>query len=84
LGNSYGYNNGYGHAYSYGNGYGYGQYNASYVPRGLTDVAVTPAVMAQPLEMQSAHSDYCAARYQSFDPVSGTFLADDGYRHYCQ
>jgi hypothetical protein len=75
---SYGYNNG------YGNGSGYSQYNAGYVPRGLTDEATTPVVMAQPSEAQSAHLSYWAARYQSFDLASGTFLADDGYRHYCR
>jgi hypothetical protein len=79
LGDSSGYNNGY-----YDNGYGYSQYNAGYVSRGLTDVAITPVVMAQPLEAQSARLNYCAARYQSFDSASGTFLADDGYRHYCR
>jgi hypothetical protein len=26
---------------------------------------------------------YCAARYRSFDPVSGTYLATDGNRYYC-
>ena len=26
---------------------------------------------------------YCSARYGSFDPASGTFLADDGNRYYC-
>jgi hypothetical protein len=79
LGNSYGYSNGYG-----GSPYNGGQYNAAYVPRGLMDVAVAPVVMAQPLESQSARLSYCAARYQSFDPASGTFLADDGFRYYCR
>lgn len=27
---------------------------------------------------------YCAARYRSFDPVSGTYLARDGYRYPCE
>jgi len=27
---------------------------------------------------------YCSSRYRSFDPVSGTYLGYDGYRHYCQ
>lgn len=27
--------------------------------------------------------DYCASRYRSFDPRSGTYLGYDGYRHYC-
>jgi len=27
---------------------------------------------------------YCSAKYRSFDPASGTFLGNDGQRHYCQ
>jgi hypothetical protein len=28
--------------------------------------------------------DYCAHRYRSFDPASGTFMGRDGRRHPCQ
>jgi hypothetical protein len=74
----------------YGNGYGNSQYNSGYAPRGLMDVAVAPVMTAPtwvttpPLAAQAARMNYCAARYQSFDPASGTFLADDGYRYYCR
>ena len=27
---------------------------------------------------------YCARKYRSFDPASGTYLGRDGDRHYCQ
>jgi hypothetical protein len=27
---------------------------------------------------------YCAGRYRSFDPASGTYLGYDGMRHYCR
>lgn len=27
---------------------------------------------------------YCFSRYRSFDPVSGTYLGNDGRRHYCR
>ncbi len=27
---------------------------------------------------------YCARRYRSFDPYSGTYLGRDGLRHYCR
>ena len=27
---------------------------------------------------------YCASRYRSFDPVSGTYLGRDGYRYPCE
>ncbi|MDB5512849.1 MAG: hypothetical protein JWR08_2332, partial [Enterovirga sp.] len=28
--------------------------------------------------------EYCASRYRSFDPHTGTYLARDGYRYPCQ
>jgi len=27
---------------------------------------------------------YCARKYRSFDPASGTYLAPDGQRYYCR
>jgi BA14K-like protein len=27
--------------------------------------------------------DYCAQRYRSFDPATGTYLGFDGQRHPC-
>lgn len=27
---------------------------------------------------------YCARKYRSFDPASGTYLANDGNRYYCR
>jgi hypothetical protein len=86
-GRSVSYSDGYGNGS--GNGYGDSQYGSGYAPR-LMDVAVTPLVTTPiwvttpSLEARAAHLNYCAARYQSFDPVSGTFLANDGYRYYCQ
>jgi hypothetical protein len=26
---------------------------------------------------------YCASRFRSYDPASGTYLGNDGYRHPC-
>jgi hypothetical protein len=92
-GRSVSYSGGYGArsvSYGYGNGYGDRQYNSGYAPRGLMDVAVAPLaitptwVTTPSLDARAAHLNYCAARYQSFDPASGTFLADDGYRYYCR
>jgi hypothetical protein len=67
-------------------GYGNDRDNAGYVPRGLMDVVVAPApVTATPYSpLRTAQWAYCAARYQSFDPASGTFLANDGYRYECR
>ena len=32
---------------------------------------------------QSADAAYCAARFHSYDPSSGTYLGFDGHRHSC-
>ena len=70
---------------SYGDALASDRYDSGYAPRGLMDVAVAPATMAASSEAQAAaHLSYCAARYQSFDPASNTFLANDGNRYYCQ
>jgi BA14K-like protein len=29
-------------------------------------------------------ASYCAQRYRSYDPASGTFMGYDGRRHPCQ
>ena len=38
------------------------------------------------LEVSSVGGDasYCAQRYRSYDPASGTYLGFDGLRHPCQ
>lgn len=72
-----------GYSQAYGQGYGQG-YGQTYVPRGLMDVAVAPVATAPPLDARAAHFSYCAARYQSFDAASDTFLANDGNRYFCR
>jgi hypothetical protein len=34
--------------------------------------------------MEEQDSSYCARRYRSYDPASGTYLGYDGRRHPCQ
>jgi hypothetical protein len=69
-----------------GNASGYvsGGYDAGYAPRGLMDVVVAPVETAQASDARLALWNYCAARYRSFDPASGTFLSDDGNRYFCR
>lgn len=67
LGSSYAY---YGGPY-YGDGY----YDGGYYDDGAT-VAVVPDGGAD-------SAAYCAQRYQSYDPASGTYLGYDGLRHPC-
>jgi len=56
--------------YGYYGGYGSGYYDDSY--------AYDQGPVA------TADGSYCAQRYQSYDPASGTYLGYDGRRHPCQ
>jgi BA14K-like protein len=51
---------------------------------GLINVASEPLAPAPYAAARAAQWSYCAARYQSFDPATGTYLASDGYRYYCR
>jgi hypothetical protein len=72
--------------YDNANGYASDRYDARPAPlAGLMDVVVAaPVAPIMTAEAQAAHMSYCTARYQSFDPASNTFLADDGNRYYCR
>src|SRR5215472_10289162 len=65
----YGYYDGYYPGYAYAPGYAYGDTYA-YEP-GYTSVP------------GGGNGAYCAQRYRSYDPASGTFLGYDGIRHPC-
>ena len=69
---------------SYGDGFATDRNNSGYAPRGPKDRAVAPVTIAASSEARAAHLSYCIARYQSFDPASNTFLANDGNRYYCR
>lgn len=54
-------------------------------------VAPPPAVVYQPVPVYYGPAPwtpdwyaYCARRYDSFDPRSGTIVGYDGYRHPCE
>jgi len=68
------------------NAYGYstGGYVGGHTVTGLMDVAVEPMAMPAVSVSRTAHWNYCSARYQSFDPASGTFLASDGNHYFCR
>jgi hypothetical protein len=57
--------------------YGPGYYDDSY---GYYDDSSTVAVEAAP---GGDDASYCAQRYRSYDPASGTYLGYDGQRHPC-
>jgi hypothetical protein len=60
------------------------RYDTGYAPQGLMNVAVAPVMTVQAPDPRIALRSYCTARYRSFDPASGTFLADDGNRYFCR
>lgn len=45
-----------------------------------------PGSAAQPLPrtQDPDYIAYCSRKYRTFDPASGTFLARDGQRYYCE
>jgi BA14K-like protein len=85
---------GYGYGYSdpyYGDNYAYGpDYDDSYAyDNGATFSTGLPVVTFNPVEVDqgpvdvSGDASYCAQRYRSYDPASGTYLGFDGLRHPC-
>jgi hypothetical protein len=42
-----------------------------------------PAASEAYAAMESGNATFCAQRYRSYDPASGTFLGYDGRRHRC-
>jgi hypothetical protein len=76
-----------------------GQYDTGFAPldaaAGVVNGAVNTAgaVATAPFRamegdqsyaMMQGDASYCAQRYRSFDPQSGTFMGYDGRRHPCQ
>jgi BA14K-like protein len=63
-------------------GYGYGGY---YDPYYYDDYAYDDSYPAYSGYVVSGGADpsYCAQRYRSYDPASGTYLGFDGLRHPC-
>jgi hypothetical protein len=85
---SAGYDGGYAPGYG---GYGsYAGYEVGFNPvgellGGMAGLAVGGATAPYRYEQDNRGEwlAYCSAKYRSFDPGSGTFLANDGNRYYC-
>lgn len=60
--------------------YGGPYYDDSYYDDGYYDEGPTVAVVP---DVGADSSAYCAQRYRSYDPASGTYLGYDGLRHPC-
>jgi hypothetical protein len=71
YGDNYAYDSGYGDSYAYDTG---ATYNTG-IPLVSFDQAAPVAV--------GGDASYCAQRYRSWDPASGTYLGFDGMRHPC-
>jgi len=76
------YRGGHGHG-GFRGGHGHGGGIAGAVIGGLAVGALIAGAAAANQEAQDHHA-YCAQRYRSYDPASGTFLARDGMRYPCQ
>lgn len=76
---------GYGEPYYYGGDYAYdtGYYGDSYAyDAGPGFYAGVAAPIEGPVAV-AGDAAYCAQRYRSYDPASGTYLGFDGLRHPC-
>jgi hypothetical protein len=63
-------------------GYGYGGGGA--VLGGLAAGAIIGGAIASSQARAADATSYCAQRYRSYDPGSGTYLGSDGLRHPCR
>ena len=83
YGNNYGYyNDGYYDPNAYGDSYAYddGMTYDTGLPLVAFDQPQGPVVGEQAM---GGDASYCAQRYRSYDPASGTYLGFDGLRHSC-
>ncbi|MHB0771307.1 BA14K family protein [Bradyrhizobium sp. 5.13L] len=80
------YRHGYGHGHGYRHGYGHRHHRhyggGAAVLGGLAAGAIIGGAIANS-QAQSNAASYCAQRYRSYDPGSGTYLGHDGLRHPC-
>ncbi|TGN84366.1 BA14K family protein [Bradyrhizobium yuanmingense] len=77
----------YRHWHGHGHRYGHRHHHRHYgtgaaVLGGLAAGAIIGGAIANS-QAQSNAASYCAQRYRSYDPASGTYLGRDGLRHPC-
>lgn len=72
-----------GHGYRYGHRHHHRRHGTgAAVLGGLAAGAIIGGAIANS-QAQSNAASYCAQRYRSYDPGSGTYLGRDGLRHPC-
>ena len=67
----------------YGRGRGYGSGVGAAIGLGVGAAIVGGAIAAGAAQQQQNAVNYCMQRFRSYDPRSGTYLGNDGYRHPC-
>ncbi|MGJ5045099.1 MULTISPECIES: BA14K family protein [unclassified Bradyrhizobium] len=77
----YGHRHGYYGHRSYGHRHGYGAGAAAL--GGLAAGAIIGGAIANSRAEAANAQAYCAQRFRSYDPGSGTYLGNDGLRHSC-
>jgi BA14K-like protein len=80
-----GYGRGYGYGGGYRRGYGRGGGDGALIG-GLAAGAIIGGAIAAGAASNAAaqqNASYCAQRYRSYDPASGTYLNNDGRRYAC-
>lgn len=65
-----------------GRGRGRGNIGAA-VGAGVALGIIGGAIAADQARRRDDSVSYCMSRYRSYDPYSGTYLGNDGYRHPC-
>ncbi|MDB5504597.1 MAG: hypothetical protein JWR89_4499 [Tardiphaga sp.] len=83
-----GYGRGYGYGGGYRRGYGYRGGGNGALIGGLAAGAIIGGAIAAGAASQAnaaaqQNANYCAQRYRSYDPASGTYLNNDGNRYPC-
>ncbi len=69
--------------YGYRRGYDRGYGTGAAVLGGLAAGAIIGGAIASSQAQAANAQAYCAQRFRSYDPASGTYLGTDGYRHPC-
>ncbi len=73
----------YGDNYAYDSGYGDDCDSSAYDTGSTCNTGVPLGACGQPADGQTGDASYCAQRYRSYDPASGTYHGYDGLRHPC-
>ena len=82
-----GYGRGYGYGGGYRRGYGRGGGNGALIGGLAAGAIIGGAIAAGAASQANAaaqqNANYCAQRYRSYDPQSGTYMNNDGNRYPC-